>query len=127
MDIANIFRSVYEAPLDPKTGIRITRITGDENYSFYAAEIVPGTKLRPHYHEHGIELYQILEGTGTMKTGKKTESGIVWDNEFDVGKGDCFTIDEGMVHQLANPGTTRLLAAFVCPPAHVGDDRFFVE
>lgn len=127
MDIANIFRSVYEAPLDPKTGIRITRITGNENYSFYAAEIAPGTKLRPHYHEHGIELYQILEGTGTMKTGKKTESGIVWDDEFGVGKGDCFTIEEGMVHQLANPGTTRLLAAFVCPPAHVGADRFFVE
>jgi hypothetical protein len=56
MDIANIFRCVYEAPLDPVTGIRITRITGDENYAFYAAKIAPKTQLRPHYHEHGIEL-----------------------------------------------------------------------
>ncbi len=127
MDIANIFRRVQEAPLDPQTGIRITRITGNEAYSFYAAEIAPKTKLRPHYHEHGIELYQILEGTGTMKTAKKTGSGTVWDNEFTVGKGDCFTIDAGMVHQLANPGTEPLLAAFVCPTAHVADDRYFVE
>jgi mannose-6-phosphate isomerase-like protein (cupin superfamily) len=127
MDIENIFLRILQAPLDPKTGIRITRITGDENYSFYAAEISPGTKLRPHYHVHGIELYQILEGAGTMKTGKTIESGIVWDNEFTVGKGDCFTIAEGMVHQLANPGSEPLIAAFVCPPAHIGNDRFFVE
>lgn len=127
MNIENIFRRVQEAPLDDKTGIRITRITGDDNTSFYAAEINPGTKLRPHYHEQGIELYQILEGTGTMKTGKKTGSGIVWDEEFVVGKGDCFTISEGMVHQLANPGPEPLVAAFVCPTAHVGGDRFFVE
>jgi mannose-6-phosphate isomerase-like protein (cupin superfamily) len=127
MDVENLFLRIQDAPLDPKTGIRITRITGDENYSFYAAEIAPKTKLRPHYHEHGIELYQILKGTGTMKTGKMTGSGIAWDNEFTVETGDCFTIAEGMVHQLANPGTTGLLAAFVCPPAHVGDDRFFVE
>jgi mannose-6-phosphate isomerase-like protein (cupin superfamily) len=127
MDIQNLFQRVRESPLDVKTGIRITRIIGDENYSFYAAEIVPGTKLRPHFHEHGIELYQILEGTGMMKTGKQTGSGIVWDEEFTVEKGDCFMIAEGMVHQLANPGSGKLLAVFVCPPAHVGTDRFFVE
>jgi mannose-6-phosphate isomerase-like protein (cupin superfamily) len=127
MDVQNLFQRVQEAALDPKTGIRITRITGDENYSFYAAEIAPKTKLRPHYHEHGIELYQILEGTGTMKTGTHNGSGIVWDEAFTVEKGDCFTIAEGMVHQLANPGPHNLLAAFVCPPAHVGNDRFFVE
>jgi mannose-6-phosphate isomerase-like protein (cupin superfamily) len=126
MDIVNIFRRVQVTPPDKKTGIRITLITGDDNYSFYAAEIAPDTKLRSHYHEHGIELYQILEGTGTMKTAKKTGSGIVWDEEFTVGKGDCFTIAEGMVHQHANPCSGPLLAAFVCPPAHVGDDRFFV-
>jgi len=127
MDIENIFRRVQKAPLDEKTGIRITRITGDENYSFYAAEIAPETKLRPHHHEHGIELYQILEGAGSMKTGKKTGSGIAWDKEFTVGRGDCFTIAEGMVHQLANPGSEPLIAVFVCPPAHVDKDRYFVE
>lgn len=127
MDIQNIFQRVNKAPPDPKTGIRLTRITGDENYSFFAAEIDPGTKLRPHYHRHGIELYQILEGTGIMKTGKKTGTGLAWDEKFMVQKGDCFTIGEGMVHQIANHGPGRLVAAFVCPPAHVEDDRFFVE
>jgi mannose-6-phosphate isomerase-like protein (cupin superfamily) len=126
MDIENIFRRVSEAPLDPKTGIRITRIAGDGNYSLYAAEILPKTNLRPHYHEHGIEIYQVLEGRGAMKTGRQTEAGTVWDEEFMVEKGDCFTIAEGMVHQLANPGTGKLLAAFICPPAHLGDDRFFL-
>lgn len=127
MDVENLFRCIQKAPLDKKGGIRITRVTGDETTSFYAAEIAPGTNLRPHYHEHGIELYQILEGTGTMKTGKRIGSVVRWDREFSVGKGDCFTIDAGMVHQLANPGTKPLLAAFVCPTAHVGNDRFFVE
>jgi mannose-6-phosphate isomerase-like protein (cupin superfamily) len=127
MDVENLFRRVREAPLDEKTGIRITPITGDEHLSLLAAEIAPGTRLRPHYHEHGIELYHILEGTGTMKTGMKSRDGVVWETEFSVGRGDCFTIAEGMVHQLANPGREPLLAAFVCPPAHIGDDRYFVE
>ena len=127
MDIQNLFRCVHEAPIDPQTGIRITWIIGDENFSLFAAEIAPQTQIRPHYHETGIEIYQIFGGTGTMKNGKKTGAGIVWHDEFMVGKGDCFTIDEGIVHQLANPGPEPLLAAFVCPPAHVGDDRFFVE
>jgi mannose-6-phosphate isomerase-like protein (cupin superfamily) len=62
-----------------------------------------------------------------MRLGKQTASGTVWDEEFTVEKGDCFTVAENRVHQIANHGTTRLLAAFVCPPAHVGNDRFFVE
>lgn len=127
MDVENIFRRVQEAPLDKKTGIRITRITGNEKYSFFAAEIAPKTKLRPHYHQNGIEFYQILEGTGSMKTGIFSGAGIVWGEEFTVRKGDCFTIEEGMVHQLANPGSEKLLAVFVCPTAHVGDDRYFIE
>ncbi|HII98147.1 MAG TPA: HD domain-containing protein [Methanoregula sp.] len=126
MDIQNIFRRIHEAPLDPQTGIRITRIIGDEHFSLFAAEIAPQTKLRPHYHESGIEIYQILEGTGTMKTGRQENGTTVWSEEFPVTKGDCFTIDEGMVHQLANPGTQPLSAAFVCPPSHLGDDRFFI-
>jgi mannose-6-phosphate isomerase-like protein (cupin superfamily) len=127
MDIVNLFMRVQEAPLDPKTGIRITRITGDDKYSFFAAEILPKTRLRPHYHNQGIELYQILEGDGTMRTGTITGNVVQWDEEFSVTTGDCFTIAEGMVHQLANDGAGKLLAAFVCPPAHVGTDRFFVE
>lgn len=126
MDIQNIFQRIHEAPLDPQTGIRITRIIGDEHFSLFAAEIAPQTKLRPHYHESGIEIYQILEGTGTMKTGRQENGTTVWSEEFPVTKGDCFTIAEGMVHQLANPGTQPLSAAFVCPPSHLGDDRFFV-
>jgi mannose-6-phosphate isomerase-like protein (cupin superfamily) len=123
----NLFQRVQDAPLDQKTGIRITRITGDDTCSLYAAEIAPETRLRPHYHEHGIELYQILEGAGIMKTGKQSQSVIVWEEEFPVTKGDCFTIAEGMVHQLANPYDVPLLAAFVCPPSHVAGDRYFVE
>jgi mannose-6-phosphate isomerase-like protein (cupin superfamily) len=127
MDVQNLFLRIDAAPVDPKTGIRITRITGDEGCSLFAAEIAPKTRLRPHYHEHGIELYQILEGTGSMRVGRKIGAAVRWDREFPVRKGDSFTIEEGMVHQLANPGTDKLLAAFVCPQAHVGKDRFFVE
>lgn len=127
LDIAHLFSRVRAAPVDEKTGIRITRITGDENYSLYAAEILAGTRLRPHYHEHGIEIYQVIEGSGTMRTDTMTGSGCSWDNEFAVEKGDCFTIPEGRVHQIANPGKGPLIAAFVCPPSHLGEDRFFIE
>ncbi|NMB79701.1 MAG: cupin domain-containing protein [Methanomicrobiales archaeon] len=127
MDIHNIPDCIARAPLDPKGGIRITRVTGDETCSFYAAEIAVGTKLRPHYHRHGIELYQILSGTGTMKTGRKIGAVVRWDEKFSVGAGDCFTIAEGMVHQLANNGNVPLRAAFVCPVAHLGNDRFFIR
>jgi len=125
MDIQNMFQRVQEAPVDPQTGIRITRITGNDHFSLFAAEIAPQTKLRPHFHEKGIEIYQILEGAGTMKTGRQENGTTEWSEEFPVSRGDCFTIDESMVHQLANPGTQPLLAVFVCPPSHVGDDRFF--
>jgi mannose-6-phosphate isomerase-like protein (cupin superfamily) len=127
MEIVNLFREVQDAPLDPQTGIRITRITGNDAYSFYAAEIAPMTNLRPHYHEQGIELYQVISGTGIMRTGKRAAGNIIWDEEFSVIPGDCFTIAEGMVHQLANRSHEPLLAGFVCPTSHVGKDRFFIE
>jgi len=126
MDIQNLFQRVEEAPVDQKTGIRITRITGDEHFSLFAAEIAPQTKLRPHYHESGIEIYQIIEGTGTMKTGRQENGTTVWSEEFPVNRGDCFTIKEGMVHQLANHGSEPLMAAFICPPSHLEGDRFFI-
>lgn len=127
MDIQNLYRRVQAAPVDPQTGIRITRITGNDHFSLFAAEIAPRTKLRPHYHEKGVEIYQILKGTGTMKIGRQENGTTAWTEEFPVNRGDCFTIEEGMVHQLSNPGTEPLLAAFVCAPSHLGNDRFFVE
>jgi mannose-6-phosphate isomerase-like protein (cupin superfamily) len=127
MDVVNLYRHLEHVQIDEKTGIRIDRITGNEQMSLYAAEIAPHTRLRPHYHNHGEELYQILEGSGTMSVGNVSGSSFVFTETFPVTKGDCFTIAEGMVHQLANPSDQPLFGVFICSPSHLGNDRYFVE
>ncbi len=126
MELRNFYELLDAALMDEKAGIKIQRVTGDENFSFFIAEILPNTWLRPHYHESGIELYQILDGKGVMKTGKRERDQIIWEEEFPVEKGDCFTIPEGIVHQIGNLTPDSLIAGFTCPPSHLGNDRFFV-
>lgn len=126
MDVFNLYHLLDHAGIDEKTGIRIELVTGDDQFSFYVAEIFPETRLKAHYHTRGIELYQILEGTGIMKIGTRTGDSVTWDEELTVGKGDCFTIPQGRVHQLGNMTDQPLVAGFTCPPSHLGDDRFFL-
>lgn len=126
MDLINMYRSLEHAGMDERSGIKIERVTGDEQFSLYIAEILPQTWLKPHYHLHDIEIYQILEGAGIMRIGSRGGDSLVWEEEFPVGKGDCFTIPEGTVHQIGNMTDQALIACFTCPPSHLGDDRFFM-
>ena len=126
MDLSNLYNLLDTAQMDEKAGIKLQRVTGDEHFSFYVAEILPMTWLKPHYHGEGIELYQIIEGEGVMKTGRNENNLVIWDEEYTVRKGDCFTIPEGRVHQIGNLTNLRLIAGFTCPPSHLAGDRFFV-
>ena len=76
MEIKNINIELKNARLDKKAGIKLVRLTGNENISVYAAEISPKTKLNPHYHLHGIETYQIFKGSGIMKIGRRDNNVI---------------------------------------------------
>ena len=127
MEVINLAEHLNKAGMDHKAGIRIIRATGDETCSLYVAEILPNTWLHAHYHQHGTEIYQIMEGKGVMRIGTREHTGTAWKEEYAVAAGDCFTVPEGGVHQLGNPTDQRLIACFICPPSHLGDDRFFME
>ena len=126
MDVKNITTELKKAPLDPKAGIKLVKLTGDKNISVFAAEIAPRTELNPHIHEHGNETYQILYGSGKMKIGQRKNNSVLWDEIFNVETGDCYSVNEGQVHQIINESDSLLLVVFSCPEAHLGDDRTFI-
>jgi mannose-6-phosphate isomerase-like protein (cupin superfamily) len=128
MEIKNIYQELEKAMPDEKAGIKVDRLTGDETISVFVAEIAGQKRVNPHYHQKGVEIYHILEGSGLMKLGRVEDPNKVrWESEFPVEKGDCFSIAEKTVHQLANPGASRLCALFICSPSHLSTDRSFVE
>lgn len=127
MDIKNVKTELQNASLDTKAGIKLIKLTGDQHTSVYAAEIPAMTTLNPHYHKQGIEVYQILEGEGIMKVGEMENKTLIWNESFAAKQGDCFSIYEKNVHQIENASESPLIAIFVCPESHLGDDRFFVK
>lgn len=126
--ITNFYEKTADAPLDPQVGIKLVHLTGEDVFSLYGAELLPGITLKPHYHKSGIETYQIIEGKGTMYIGSlEGNDRISWETTIHVQKGDCFTIDEGKVHQLSNPNDESLKVVFGCPSSHMSTDRFVLE
>jgi mannose-6-phosphate isomerase-like protein (cupin superfamily) len=80
-----------------------------------------------HYHKTDSEIYQIVRGEGTMHTGVfSIDDTVRWNRSVNLKSGDCFTVQEGQVHQLENTGRESLVACVVCPAAHIGKDRFIV-
>jgi mannose-6-phosphate isomerase-like protein (cupin superfamily) len=126
MDIVNIDLELKEALTDDVTGVKLVRITGDSEISIYAAEIAPNTALKPHYHKNGIEIYQVLNGCGTMKVGNYENNLAIWEDSFEVTSGDCFSISASKVHQIINNSDKVLRTIFTCPVDHLGQDRFFI-
>jgi mannose-6-phosphate isomerase-like protein (cupin superfamily) len=124
VEINNLFATLAGKALDPAVGIRVARLSGEDAFCFFGAEISAGTKLSAHYHREGPEIYYILAGQGRMSLGNlEGESGVTWTEVFEVAAGDCFTVQPGQVHQLENPGTTPLNALFGCSATHLTTDR----
>lgn len=126
MEIKNIRVELQHASVDINANVKIIKLTGNSEISIFAAEILPKTELKPHYHKYGIEIYQILEGSGEMKVGKVNADSVQWDKSFRVEPGDCFTINEKQVHQLINNSNKPLKAVFTCPELHLSSDRYFI-
>lgn len=124
--VSNILEVVKDAPMDKKAGIKVVPITGDELISVFAAEVAPGTELRPHYHSTGIEIYQVFKGSGIMRVGSVDGGSVNWEDTLTVSTGDSFSILEGKVHQIVNNSDEPLIMLFTCPKSHLGDDRFFI-
>jgi mannose-6-phosphate isomerase-like protein (cupin superfamily) len=126
--VTNFIEHLKRAPADPAVGIRMVKVTGDDHTGLYVAELGPHSSVTAHYHKTGSEIYQIIRGRGTIHTGLPSGTDpVVWNRSADLTGGDCLTIPEGQVHQLENTGSGPMIACFVCPAAHIGQDRFIVR
>lgn len=124
----NLYQVIQSSKLDEAVGIRIGHLTGDDSFSFYGAEIGSNKKVGAHFHESGMEIYQIVHGQGTMHIGKPDENLTVdWQDSFAVRKGDCFTIEECMAHQLDNDQDQPLILVVGCPKSHLSTNRVVVK
>jgi len=127
LNVINFFEHVKTAKIDPAVGIRIAKVTGDDLMGLYVAELGPHRSVTAHYHQDGSEIYQIVHGEGKIHTGVPMSDDVVaWNTSVWVRSGDCFTVQEGEVHQLENTGSLPMIAIIVCPAAHIGHDRFIV-
>jgi mannose-6-phosphate isomerase-like protein (cupin superfamily) len=132
MSISPVVRNYREqlrtAPMDPAVGIRIVQVTGDDHTGLYVAELGAHHSVTAHYHKSGSEIYQIICGEGRIHTGLSSGNDTVtWNRSADLKSGDCFTVHECQVHRLENTGSEPMIACFVCPASHIGDDRFIVR
>lgn len=123
----NLYKLLETAVIDEKVGIAVIHISGNDDVSVYAASIEKGRKITPHYHSKGSEVYTIISGSGKMKLGKNIGGKVTWQNEFEIEAGDCFTVNEGIVHQLINTGDDKIIALFSCSKVHLGSDRHIVS
>jgi len=125
--VKNFFELIKKARTDPAVGIRIVQVTGDDPVGLFVAELGPHRSVAAHFHQAGSEIYEIVHGEGKLHTGVPSPDGVVaWNRPVEVRSGDCFTVQEGQVHQLENTVSLPLIAIIVCPPAHIGHDRFIV-
>jgi mannose-6-phosphate isomerase-like protein (cupin superfamily) len=114
---------------DPVAGIRHAAISGNAQSRIHVAEIPQ--KVTCHYHTHGEEIYEVVEGTGLLKYGlvqkdSKSQT-IAWLKPIKVSAGDTFTIPEWYAHQLIRSGNEPLTIIFVCPDTHLAGDRFIID
>lgn len=126
--VSNLYEALESAEFDPAVGIRLAHLTGNGGFSLYAAEIAPHKRVSAHFHNNGIETYQIIAGEGLMCLGKPRQDGNVgWLQPFKIKRGDCFTIGERTVHQLFNTSDEKLIAVFGCPQSHLSTDRTLMK
>jgi mannose-6-phosphate isomerase-like protein (cupin superfamily) len=124
----NYQEALKKAVADPKVNIKIAPLTGDDSFSLFVTEIPSKGQVGAHYHEEGLETYQILSGKGLMYVGNPLpDNSVEWLDPIPVKDGDFFTIPKRMVHQLRNPFDEKLVLVFGCPKSHLSTDRIVVS
>lgn len=128
LKVCNWIHELDNAILDPSVGISLAPLAGNDLFTSYVTEILPGAHVAAHYHPEGIEIYQILSGRGFMKTGSvSTDKSISWNQGIEVGSGDFFTIYPGVVHRLENNSPEKLILIVTCSPSNLGFNRIVTE
>jgi len=125
-EVTNLKKLIKEAQTDIKADIKIMPLSGNDSFHLHLAHFNAQQKIQSHYHNHGEEIYLILEGTGLMKIGNPDTQ--KWESTFEVKTGDYITVAEKKVHQLINTHNSEaLMVQFGCPLSHLNDDRFFID
>lgn len=128
LKVSNWVNEINNAIPDPAVGISLASLAGGDMFTSYVSEIPPGRCVAAHYHPQGIEIYQILEGRGLMKTGSlASDQSIQWEQSLEVKKGDFFTIYPGMIHQLENNSSDPLILIVTCSPTNLVYNRVTIE
>ena len=95
----------------------------------YVAELAPHSPcycpLPPGRATRSTRLF--TEKENYIPVSPSTDNVVAWNTPVNVRSGDCFTVQEGQVHQLENTGSLPMIAIIVCPAAHIGHDRFIVK
>lgn len=76
---------------------------------FVLGSFAPGEGLDPHIHPESEEIYYIIEGTGTVYTGKEKK-------EISIEPGMALYIPDGIEHSVRNTGSDRLVIGFSLSP-----------
>ena len=116
--------ALAEAKTDEEVGISLGFLGGDDTLHVYAIAIPPSQSVNAHYHPEGVEIYQILEGKGKIKSGyPRADQTVDWLEAKVVKAGDFLTIPAGTVHQLQNDSGERLILIVTCSPSNLQDNR----
>jgi mannose-6-phosphate isomerase-like protein (cupin superfamily) len=123
MDIVNWFSKLECGAYDEIVGIRITKLTGNTEFSTYLTVIDSGKAVSPHYHKNGDEHYHIIRGRGEIVL---TDLVSMKKTIIPVDEKISFTVPENTLHQLKNTGEEPLMLMFSCPQSHLNEDRFLL-
>lgn len=128
LKVSNWEHELCNAIPDKAVGISLAPLAGNDVFASYVTEIPSGACVAAHYHPEGIEIYQILSGKGFMKTGSvSADSTINWNQDLEVKNGDFFTIHPGVLHQLENNSSERLILIVTCSPTNLRHNRIVTE
>jgi len=109
-------------------GISLSHLAGTKEFSLYCTEIGSMKIFNTHYHEQGVEFYQIISGIGIIHIGESTSnSSTIWRHHVEVKQGDFFMIQPKQTHTLENLSEKKLVVVFGYPKSYITDDRVMVE
>jgi mannose-6-phosphate isomerase-like protein (cupin superfamily) len=87
-----------------------------ERLSIAKITIPPRTSVEKHYHPQSEEVYQIIDGEGTMLLDQATRK---------VGPGEVIPIPTGSWHSIDNQSDQDLVMIVTCSPPWTSEDQVF--
>lgn len=126
MQINNIHNLFNRLVKDEKSDVHTLEVIHG-SMSLWIAELKAGKILPAHYHNDGIEIYQVLDGQGNIELGDlSVDKSVTWKNDINLQPGDILEIKPGVVHRLIG-GKKNLKLIFFAPPSHLDSDRVFLD